>query len=396
MEEWLMKRIWPYAAVLCALAALALIGFSHKSEKQSPSSPAVGTSSQSLEPADLDRRGLSGKHLSVLAIVPETGPGAAIGDFVKNGILLYQSRNATSRLEIHIEDSESSPEKAVGILQESIAMRKPDVVISVLSAVTGAVVAKAAEANVFVVGVNVSSEKVLCGQPNAQRINDRARDITEPLATLARQHWKRAGLLCANDEFGSACRASFLSTFAQGRTPDVIAEDYNPRDSEMRTIVQKVLSGRPECLFVAGYGPAYEAIFKTIRELEYPGQVLAEVNFSNPYVLEHLGDAADGVVFSGMEICLSEPRDAKAAEFVDLYRTRFGTAPWLGAAYVFDALSLLEAMAANGETPSHEAFEAFGTWHGIAGDLALLDGGECQYSFELLSRSQGRSLPYIN
>jgi branched-chain amino acid transport system substrate-binding protein len=333
-----------------------------------------------------------GDGIKVLAVLPLTGPASSLGEYIKNGIILYREDFPNSMLSIDIEDSTTNPQRAVSVIHQSAVTRTPDVVISALSSVTGAVIPKAEDLNLFVICINVSSEKIFKGRTNVQRINDRAGDISAPLAEYAARKYKTAAVVHSNEEFGDACKNSFVSLFTNFNGKIILVEPYDLKDINLLTMVQKVIEKAPEVVFVAGYGPAYLSIFQSLRTLRYKGHIMADINFSNPEIIKNLGDAAEGVIFTAMDINLSEPKTEKALLFIKKYKERFGNPPWIGASYVYDALSILEHFVKTKKSIRQETFRNLGTWKGVAGQLDFLDKGECQYHYIVIQRKEGKNV----
>jgi ABC-type branched-subunit amino acid transport system substrate-binding protein len=119
---------------------------------------------------------------------------------------------------------------------------------------------------------------------------------------------------------------------------------------------------------------------------------MADINFSNPEILKNLGDAAEGVIFTAMDISLSKPKTEKASLFIKKYKERFGNPPWISASYVYDALSILEHFEKTEKSISQETFRNLESWEGIAGQLDFLDKGECQYHYIVVQRKEGKNV----
>ena len=83
--------------------------------------------------------------LRVVAILPMTGPGASIGEFLKNGLEMGKEdaeRRYAGKLLIDLEilDSKNQPREGVLALQQALATGQRDAVICAMSSVSSAVV----------------------------------------------------------------------------------------------------------------------------------------------------------------------------------------------------------------------------------------------------------------
>jgi branched-chain amino acid transport system substrate-binding protein len=336
--------------------------------------------------------GVGTEKTEVLAVLPLSGGGASHGEFVREGFQMFAMDHPDSHLKVTIIDSESDPQKAVSGFEQQILLRKPRAAISVLSKI-GGVLAPIAEKNkLLLIGVNTATDTFVQDYSVTQRINDRPADYAPPLAMLAAKRFQRVGVIYANESFALFCKDFFQSTFVQLNTNKLILEPYNLNDRDQSPVVQRMLSKQPEAVFVAGYGQPYISVFQTLRTFKYGGQVLADINFSNPEVLAALGDAAEGVIFAAIDFNVTPPSTRQAAAFLGSYRSRFQREPWLGSAFAYDALAILDHLERNKQPMVRQSIFALKEWPGIAAPLSFPSPGESRYVFQTVRRSAGKNV----
>jgi len=331
--------------------------------------------------------------IEVAVILPLSGKGASHGEYVRTGIEMFKKDHPASRLEVTIIDSESDPQKAISGFKQKLLLRKPSAAISVLSGVSDTLAPVAEENRILLIGVNTATDTFVKNYSWTQRINDRPVNHTAPLAQLSAKKFSRVGVIYSDDAFGQFCKTTFDSTFHQINKNDIIFEPFTPNDRDQNIVVQRLISKNPEAIFVAGYGQGYMSIFQALRTFNYKGQVLADINFSNPQVLFALGEVAEGVVFAAMGFNVTPPSTSDAASFLKSYQDSFKREPWLGSAFSYDALAILDHFVNTEKPLERQSFFAMREWSGIAAKLTFPTPGECQYVFQFVRRTAGKNVP---
>ena len=329
----------------------------------------------------------------IVVVLPLSGKGASHGEYVKEGIQMYAKDHPNSHLHVTLVDSESDPKKALSGFQQRLLIRKPAAVISVLSGVSDTLAPAAQENGILLIGVNTAPESFVKDYTCTQRINDRPSDHTAPLAKMAAQKFNAVGMMYSNDAFGQFCRTTFETAYRQSNQSNINFEPFNPSESDQSLIVQRLLSKKPDAIFVAGYGQGYITIFQTLRTFKYTGPIFADIDLSNPTVLAALGDAADGIVFAAMGFNVTPPSTQEAAAFLTKYKDEFKREPWLGSAFAYDSLSILDHLIDTKQPLGRKSIFSLKTFPGIAAPLSFPTPGECQYVFQFVRREGGKNLP---
>jgi branched-chain amino acid transport system substrate-binding protein len=329
----------------------------------------------------------------VLVILPLSGKGASHGEYVREGLQMFKQDHPDSRIQASIVDSESNPQKAVSGFEQQLLLHRPGAAISVLSLVSDTVAPIAERNHLLLIGVNTATDTFVNNYTVTQRINDRPLNHTAPLARLAAKRFGRVGIIHANEAFGAYCKTTFEAAFRESSQGELIVEPYNIDDRDQSPVVQRLLSRKPDAVYVAGYGQPYIAVFQALRTFNYRGPIFADINFSNPQVLSALGDAAEGVVFAAMGFNVSPPPSKQAAAFRASYQNRFKREPWLGSAFAYDSLAILDHLDRTNQPLQRSSIASLKEWPGIAAPLSFPSPGECQYSFQFVRRTAGKNVP---
>jgi branched-chain amino acid transport system substrate-binding protein len=186
---------------------------------------------------------------------------------------------------------------------------------------------------------------------------------------------------------------AFRSAFASEDRRVVTAESYKLGDPKpIRTIVQKALSQNPDAVFVTGYGPAYFAVFTSLKDYNYKGQVLGCPNIGQPEALATVKNAAENIVFSGTDMELSTPEGEQTRSFAEKYRAAYNAEPFYVASYVYDALGIAESLISKHQSLTPASVSQLASWEGVTGTLRFLPGGECQASMIAIRHADGKNV----
>ena len=330
----------------------------------------------------------------ILAILPLTGQAASLGAYVKNGFQLYKEDYPNSATSVSLVDSKTSPKVALQLLDQAVSEARPPVVISTLSLVSGPVISKAESYGLFTIVTLTSSDQVIKGHTNVQRINPSTRDQVVPLARYAKSRgFRLVAIIYSFEEFGVSGKDAFVSEFLEaGRS--VHLERYELDAANVRPIAQRTMDRQPDAVYVTGYGTAYLEIFKTLRASGFKGQILADGSFTDPIYVKALGEAdSEGIVFVGTELELSVPRTASAQAFAKRYRQRFGADVIYNAAFAYDILAILDRFQQDRIPVSQSSFLSLKSWKGIVSPLEFLPGGECRAPMFTIVRRGGKNVP---
>lgn len=336
-------------------------------------------------------------RLRVLAILPMTGPGASLGEFLKNGLELGQEDverrfGGTLKVELTVVDSKNQPREGVNALQQALALSRPDAIVCAMSSVSSAVAPIVDQRGLPCIVTTTAMAGLPQDNASIVRVYPTSEDFVAPIAAeIARLH-KRVSILYVHDDFGDSNQRIMTALLKDAGVAVAASEPYELTEKDFRALVNKVLRGGPEAVFVTGYGPAFISIIRQVRELNRSLPVYTEIGFANPAVLDALGADAEGVVFNGTDLELDESETEQAQQFVRRYQERFGKRPYQVAGFARDSLVMLaEAGMTTGrfEPPTKQRLIALSPFDGVMGQITLDEAGECRVQLQLMERVEG-------
>jgi len=328
----------------------------------------------------------------VLVVLPLTGAGAPWGEHFKRGADMFAKTEKHPQIDVQIIDSQTNAAQALAAVQQAALRGKPYAIISTLSSVTVPLKEWTQREGVFLVAC-VITDKALQPPDMVQRVYPSVEANGKPIAKFAAAKFPRVGILHSNDELGIAVRKVFERDYASDGRTVALAEGYALKETEVRSLVLKVMDAKVDAVLVTGIGPAFWAIIRELKTQGYPGQILSDASFADPKQIDLLGAAADGIVFMGSETELSRPRSNSAGDFNDQFVKSFGVPVNYTGVTVYESLRMLDALARTTPKLSTGSFQSLGDWLGVPGTIRFLPGGDSDYPWFLIKREGGRNVP---
>ena len=341
----------------------------------------------------------AGTVLRVVALLPMTGPGASLGDYCNNGLQIAKDEitrryGGSIAVELEVLDSKNQPREAVTALQSTLARGRADAIISALSSVSSAIVPIAEREGILTFVTTTALSDLTRGTRHVVRVYPTTEDFVEPVAAHMARHYARVAVLYVHDDFGESNKNSFMLLLRNGGVTTTSAEPFELTQTDSRTLVDRVLSRGPEAVFVTGYGQAFIAIFKHLREANRTLPVFSEIGFANPVVLDALGPDADGIVFDGTPLELEQSTSEAVESFRAAYTSRFGKRPYQVAGFAHDSLlAVVEAASrAGGRTPNKASVIALSPFEGAMGEIRFDSDGDSRIGLRLMVRAGSRTV----
>ncbi|MFA5662502.1 ABC transporter substrate-binding protein [Castellaniella sp.] len=247
--------------------------------------------------------------LKIGLIVPLTGPFAAYGQKVEQGMRLYLAEHgdqmAGRELQILVKDDTGiSPAVAKRLAQELLARDRVDMLAGfMLTPNAFAVAPLATQAGVPMLVLNAATSSITEKSPNILRVSMTLPQNTAPLAQWARaQGLRTVHTLVADYGPGHDAEAQFRRTFTELggevvgtlRTP-VSTPDYGP-------YIQRIKDAAPDAaFFFVPNGEQAVSLIKMARERGLPEagiQLLATGDVTDEDMLDALGEASLGLITS--------------------------------------------------------------------------------------------------
>jgi branched-chain amino acid transport system substrate-binding protein len=322
--------------------------------------------------------------IKVGTVFPMTGPIATFGQESLNGIKLAMEKiNKTGikgqKIVLVNEDDKGEPVETANAVRKLIHVDK---VIAVMG--------------------SVASSNTLAGAPIAQeaKVPMMTPASTNPKVTTMGEYISRT---CFTDDFQGVVMAKFAkeslgkskaaiivdssSDYSKGlvkvfkeeftRTGGTIVGDdfaYQQKDSDFRTLLQKIKRAKPDVVWLPGYYTEVGLILKQARQMGLDIPFLGGDGWDSPSLQELAG--ADGI--KGNYICShfsAEDQDPKVQEFVKTYEKAYGQKPGAMAALGHDGLLVMvDALSRAKKLASSELKDAINStkdFVGVTGNITI-------------------------
>lgn len=306
----------------------------------------------------------------------------------------YLDESKNTNINLVLQDSKGDPQTALSALNQEIVRSSPEIIISAFSNVSGAVIPKAEQEGIFTILTATSSDKIMMGHNLVQRINPSVRDIDDPILKYAKDSdLRKIAIMYSNEEWGISSKDYFTNEFSDSIRSVISTEGYAIVEKDVKTLVQKIIQTNPDGIFVTGYGPAYGSIFGALKSYKYQGQILADVGLAIPTIMASVGEAAEGVVFSGTELELTYPRNEVVKEFSEMYQEEYDRSPLYLAAFSYDILKIIDYFNDKGMEISQENMNNLKSWDSLIGKIEFLPNGECKIPMIAIQRRGSENVP---
>lgn len=313
----------------------------------------------------------------VAVLLPLSGQYATYGQRSLNGVKLAFGPQADTLV---VRDTQGEAGVARGALDELV--NDPTIV-----AVIGPLRSKVAE--------TVAPRAERAGLPMvvlSQQEGISGRWVVQPAMTAERQAAELAeysingkglrkfGILYPNDQYGIALSQAFRQQVEQRSGQVVGAVTYDPKQKEfsveLLSLDKWIKDDGLQAVFIPDFASTAIPLAVQLRQA-HPGVVLLGSNgWNDPAALAPAADDIDGAVFVDGFFASSQRRATQ--EFVDAYRTQYGSTPEILEAQAYDAAKLVAAALQSGARSRPQVITALHTprnFEGAAGTVAVGPNG---------------------
>lgn len=326
--------------------------------------------------------------IKVGVILPLTGPASEIGNNILDGIVIaseYYDSISSKKLKLIVEDSKLDAKQAISSANKLITVDKVDAIIGLASSTEALAVSPICEKNKIVMISSTASTPLLSDAGDyIFRIYPSDVYDSKVLADYAKDI-KEVSILYLNNDFGVGLKNTFIENYSKtgGRISNI--EAFLPDDTDFRTQLTKIKKSDPEGLLVIAIDMQYLNIVKQIRELGIKAQIFAPVTFDNPVLVERLGKAANGIVYSRPKY--AEITNEQSLELKRRYEKLRGGEPALLTALGFDTYALYyNTLAKTNFTPSAVKGQLYEMeYQGTSGRIIFDANGDIIPEIELIT-----------
>jgi len=300
------------------------------------------------------------------AINPTTGPFAAYGGPVRDGILMAVDEvNATGgisgrKLEVAMEDDGGDPKKSINAFTKLATVSKVPAVIGPLS--SGASMATAPLADQYKV-VQIST---LAGTIDLTKAGDFVFRIypssevgSRYIAKQAVERFKakRIAILYPNNAFGVASR-KFTTEVVKASGVEVVAEEtFKDGDRDFRTQLAKISEAKPNVILCSAYYEEGAQILVQAKQLGINVPVLGEDGWFGP-IAAIARDALPNLYFANVAFGPEYSDNVEMQRFIAAFEKRHKRKPNSFAAAGYAAVQLMRHAVTTGGADSVKIKEA--------------------------------------
>lgn len=269
------------------------------------------------------------------AIDPLTGPFAAYGEPVRDGMLLavdeINSKGGIrgQKIELLLEDDAGDPKTSVNAFTKLATVAKVPVIIGPLS--SGASMATAPLADRYRV-VQLSTLAGTIDLTNAGdyvfRIYPSSEMGSRYIAKVAIERFnaKRVAIFYPNNSVGVTSNKFVTEVVKQAGAEVVAVETFNDGDRDFRTQLTKIAGATPDVILCSTYYEEGAQILVQAKQLGLTVPVLGEDGWFGP-IAAIAGDALKNLYFANVAFGTEYKGNHIMQEFIAAFERRFGKKP---------------------------------------------------------------------
>ena len=265
------------------------------------------------------------------ANVTLTGKIAFWGQQIQKGLDLAateaNANQGAQPIKVLYQDNQGEMKNGISIFHRFATVDKVSAVISIFSPISTAVRPLADQYKIPLVATVVSADGF--GLPNQWTFQDfpAQSQLIPPLASYAYNtlELRSAATFVVNDDYGRDGAKVFSAEFQKLGGKIVASETVDAKEIDARGQLTKLVSSKPDCLFMVARDASLGTCVRQARELGFKGIIVGPNAFDAPPVWETAGAAADGVVFSSTY--LDYQNDPAALAFANRFETAYHVKP---------------------------------------------------------------------
>ncbi len=344
--------------------------------------------------------------INIGATLDLSGPNAIYGDQVKQGIDLAVGEINESggikdkKIEVTLMDSKSDSKLAVTNTQKLISVNDCKIILGeISSSATLAMIPVVESSSAFLFAPASSSPKLTGISKNFAR--NWPSDISE--AGSAAQFAKinfgalTAAIIFVNSDYGIGLKDKFSQVFESNGGKIVSSETYSVGASDFKTVLLKVKSNNPDCIYLAGNPKEMGACIKQLRENNLTTKIISTTGFMQTDCLSIAGDAANGVIFPTPDYNPKDSSKKNVINFYNKFKAKYNAEPSMINANAYDAIYLIkDAIESQGYDPIKiaEYIRNKKDFKGAAGLVNFINGDvEVEIVFKVIEN--GKPVKYI-
>jgi len=244
--------------------------------------------------------------INVGVIASLTGPAAALGAETKKAIALFPTTVGGEKVNFILLDDGTDPTNAVKNVRKLISEDKVDAILGpnlISTAIAMADVANAEKTPmVSVAPLDVSGDKrgyIFRSEPSADLMVNRI------VADMVESGAKTVGFIGFSDSWGELLLKA-LTKATEGKLNIVATERYGRADPSVQAQVLKVMSAKPDVVFVGASGTPAAMPQITLRERGYKGKIYQSHGVTSKEFLRVGGKSVEGALIPVGPVLVAE------------------------------------------------------------------------------------------
>lgn len=294
-------------------------------------------------------------QIKVGVVLPATGVGAAFGVPMQKTVPILPKTIAGQSVQYIVLDSNTDATRASADARKLITEDHVDVLMGdSTTPATLAMIDIAAESGTPLIAPTATANIV-------QPLDDKKRWVFKVIPNdeadaraiadyMAAHGVKSVGFIGFNDAFGQCWLAAFKDILPKHDIKLVADEFFSRTDTSVTAQALKLVSARPDIVFVAAGGTPAIVATHDVRARGFRGPIYQTHGVSTPEFIERGGKDVDGAIFAGepftvaADLPVDSPFRKMAEQVIAGYKAaNNGEQPPIMAANMFDCVALLAA-----------------------------------------------------
>ena len=298
--------------------------------------------------------GVAQAEIRIGVIASSTGPTAVVGIPQKNTVALLPSEIGGQKIEYIVLDDASDPTSAVTNVRKLLTEHKVDALIGPTTTPAAlAILDFVAEAKTPLL-TTVGSSSVIQPMDDKKRWVFKTTQNDDLIATAVLDNMTAAGIRSVafigfNDPYGENWYKVFAPMAAQAGIRIVASERFNRTDPSVTGQALKLISARPDAVFIAATGGPAVLPQVSLQEKGYKGRIYQTHGVATNDFIRLGGKVVEGTLMAGGPMLVaadlpeSNPIKAVAEGYVKAYEGKYGAGSMSTfGANTFDAGLLLQ------------------------------------------------------
>jgi branched-chain amino acid transport system substrate-binding protein len=315
-------------------------------------------------------------------IVPLTGELGSYGKNIEDGAKLAVEalKKDSVDVELILADSKGETKEGISLLQKMINIDGCKYFIGDISSTVTLAMLPVIESNkVFLFSPGAATPKLTNSSKyfarNWPSNNEEANSAAE--YAFNKMNHKNASIVYVNNDWGLGLQENFEKKFNSLGGKVLSSEIYEYENKDFKTIILKLKSTKPECIYLAGNQKEMGFFMKQFGEAKLNIPIISNTTFLEDDCLKAAGVFAEGVIIPTPAYKANDSTSQSIFTFYNAFKTKYGKEPSLVDANGYDAVMLIvKGIKEKGNDPTKvaEQIRNLKNYNGAGGLLNFVNG----------------------